>query len=85
MVSGGAQKLYDEVTSLGIPVDQLVNNAGAGKQGLTVEADQQSMTDLLHLLFFVQDRQKPTGRKTPHWVCFQQRCELPSSATGKKD
>lgn len=45
----GAQKLYDEVSSRGIRIDQLVNNAGAGKAGRTVDTDVQTMVDLIHL------------------------------------
>ncbi len=45
----GARKLYDAVCAVGIRIDQLVNNAGAGKHGETVEMDVQVMTDLIYL------------------------------------
>jgi Short-chain dehydrogenases of various substrate specificities len=41
--------IYDEVCEKGIIVDQLVNNAGAGKQAAVMEADPQVMRDLIHL------------------------------------
>jgi len=41
--------IYDEVCEKGITVDQLVNNAGAGKQAAVMEADPQVMRDLIHL------------------------------------
>ena len=44
-----AKEIYEETKEAGITVDQLVNNAGAGKQARTVEADPDAMRDLLHL------------------------------------
>lgn len=45
----GAQKLYDEVLAKGIEISQLVNCAGAGKSGRTVDVVLQDMVDLIHL------------------------------------
>jgi short-subunit dehydrogenase len=45
----GGQRLYDKVKALGIQVDQLVNNAGAGKMSRVIDADVKSMTDLINL------------------------------------
>ena len=39
----GGQRLYDKVKALGIQVDQLVNNAGAGKMSRVIDADVKSM------------------------------------------
>lgn len=44
-----AKRLYDEVKSQGLQVDQLVNNAGAGKAGDVANADPQTMLELIHL------------------------------------
>ena len=44
-----AQEIYDEVGKEGITVDQLVNNAGAGKQDRVVDADPEAMRNLIHL------------------------------------
>lgn len=44
-----AKRLYDEIKSRDIRIDQLVNNAGAGKVGDVTDADPQSMLNLIHL------------------------------------
>lgn len=44
-----AKRLFDEVRSRDIHVDQLVNNAGAGKMGDVTDIDPQAMKDLIHL------------------------------------
>lgn len=44
-----AARLFTEVRERDIHVDQLVNNAGAGKMGDVVDADPQTMLDLIHL------------------------------------
>ncbi len=44
-----AREIFDEVQSAGIEVTQLVNNAGAGKQARVVDADPDTMRDLIHL------------------------------------
>lgn len=46
---GGAEKVYDELKREGITIDQLVNNAGAGKQSSTVDADIDTLRGLIHL------------------------------------
>lgn len=46
---GAAKEIFDEVDSAGIHVDQLVNNAGAGKQSPVVDADPDTMQRLIHL------------------------------------
>ncbi|HKK97785.1 MAG TPA: SDR family oxidoreductase [Marivita sp.] len=46
---GGAQKLYDDVTSAGLSVDYLINNAGLGGHGKLIDralSDEMSMIDL---------------------------------------
>lgn len=48
-VPGNAQKLYDTVKEKGIKVDQLVNNAGAGKAGRVVDTDPEVMEGLINL------------------------------------
>lgn len=48
-VPGNAQKLYDATKKKGIKVDQLVNNAGAGKAGRVVDADLEVMEGLINL------------------------------------
>lgn len=45
----GAQELFEEITALGRPVDQFVNNAGAGKAACTVDLDVDTMKKLLNL------------------------------------
>ena len=45
----GAEKLYAEVKALGRPVDQFVNNAGAGKAASTVDIDPDELRSLIHL------------------------------------
>lgn len=44
-----AKESYDELREKNIAVDQLVNNAGAGKMGRVVDADTETMKELLHL------------------------------------
>lgn len=44
-----AKRLFDEVRSRDIHVDQLVNNAGAGKMGDVTDIDPETMQDLIHL------------------------------------
>lgn len=44
-----AKRLFDEVRSRDIHVDQLVNNAGAGKMGDVTGIDPETMQDLIHL------------------------------------
>lgn len=44
-----AERLFDEVRSRDIHVDQLVNNAGAGKMGDVTDIDPKTMQDLIHL------------------------------------
>ena len=39
----GGERLYNKVKELGIQVDQLVNNAGAGKMSRVIDADVKSM------------------------------------------
>lgn len=48
-VESEARRLYEEVKSRGIEVEQLVNNAGAGKAGDVVDMDPDTMRDLIHL------------------------------------
>lgn len=48
-VESEAKRLFDEVESRGIQVDQLVNNAGAGKAGDVTDADPDTMLHLIHL------------------------------------
>lgn len=48
-VPGNAQKLYYAVKEKGIEVDQLVNNAGAGKAGRVVDTDPDVMEGLINL------------------------------------
>jgi short-subunit dehydrogenase len=65
-----AQEIYDEVGKEGITVDQLVNNAGAGKQDRVVDADPEAMRNLIHLNVTnltgpVPLVRKGYGRKTP--------------------
>lgn len=45
----GASRLYLEIKRRGIRIDQLVNNAGAGKAGRTVDLDPDVMTGLVSL------------------------------------
>lgn len=45
----GAEKVYAELKEKHISVDQLVNNAGAGKQAKTVEADIDTLRGLINL------------------------------------
>lgn len=45
----GAGKLWAEVQRRGLQIDQLVNNAGAGKVGRTVDADPAVMQGLINL------------------------------------
>ena len=47
--SDGAEKLYQDTKALGIEINQLVNNAGAGKMGRTVDVATEDMVDLIHL------------------------------------
>src|SRR5688500_10561015 len=44
-----AFELYDEVKSIGIKVDVLVNDAGQGQYGLFVEADIHRLLDIIQL------------------------------------
>lgn len=44
-----AGRLFEEIQDCGIHIDQLVNNAGAGRMGDVVDADPQTMLDLIHL------------------------------------
>lgn len=43
------KRVYERTTALGIKVDQLVNNAGAGKMGRVVDADVDTMVNLINL------------------------------------
>ncbi|MEA4923272.1 MAG: SDR family oxidoreductase [Eubacteriaceae bacterium] len=45
----GAQKLYEEVIAAGIHIDQMVNNAGAGRNGKVIDAEPDMMKDLIDL------------------------------------
>lgn len=45
----GAEKVWREVHDRGIRVDQLVNNAGAGKQARTIDADPEVLRGLINL------------------------------------
>ena len=45
----GAEELYAAVKALGHPVDQFVNNAGAGKAASTVDIDPDELRGLIHL------------------------------------
>lgn len=45
----GAKEVYEAVTELGIAVDQLVNNAGAGKAGRVVDTEPDEMRKLINL------------------------------------
>ena len=45
----GAEELYAAVKALGRPVDQFVNNAGAGKAASTVDIDPDELRGLIHL------------------------------------
>lgn len=47
--ASGGRRLFDTVTSLGIRVDQLVNNAGGGKMGRVTDADLDTMIRLINL------------------------------------
>lgn len=44
-----AEELYEEVKEKGIVIDQLVNNAGAGKQSRVTDADKETLYGLIHL------------------------------------
>ena len=44
-----AKEIYEEVREKGIVINQLVNNAGAGKHGTVAEADPETMLSLIHL------------------------------------
>lgn len=44
-----AKEIYDEVKEKGIVIDQLVNNAGAGKQSTVADANPETMLSLIHL------------------------------------
>ncbi|HUM83501.1 MAG TPA: SDR family oxidoreductase [Lachnospiraceae bacterium] len=44
-----AEQIYEEVEEKGITVDQLVNNAGAGKQSRVIDADKDTLNNLIHL------------------------------------
>ncbi|MCH4035696.1 MAG: SDR family NAD(P)-dependent oxidoreductase [Lachnospiraceae bacterium] len=44
-----AREIYGELQEKKIAVDQMVNNAGAGKMGRVVDADPETMQALLHL------------------------------------
>ncbi len=48
-VEAGAEDLYAAVKALGRPVDQFINNAGAGKAARTVDLDPKTMKELLNL------------------------------------
>ena len=45
----GAELLYEEIKKRGIRIDQLVNNAGAGKACRTTDADPELLQDLISL------------------------------------
>ena len=45
----GARELYDEICQRGIAIDQFVNNAGAGKSVDLVDADADTIVDLINL------------------------------------
>lgn len=44
-----AKKIHEETERRGIEIDQLVNNAGAGKVGTVTDTDPDVMTDLIHM------------------------------------
>lgn len=44
-----AREIYDEMQVRDIFVDQLINDAGAGKQGAVTDADPDTMRDLIHM------------------------------------
>lgn len=44
-----AERIHEEIRNDGITVDQLVNNAGAGKQVSTIDADPDTLKGLIHL------------------------------------
>lgn len=44
-----AREIYKEVREKGISVSQLVNDAGAGKQGAVTDADPEIMQNLIHM------------------------------------
>lgn len=46
---GGARKLYDQVKELGIEVDQLINNAGVGKESRVVDCEPDTLSDIITL------------------------------------
>jgi short-subunit dehydrogenase len=46
---GAAQEVYDEVKSMGILVDVLVNDAGQGQVGMFTEVELQRHLDIVHL------------------------------------
>ena len=45
----GAKILYEEISERGIRIDQLVNNAGAGKAGRTIDISPEILNDLINL------------------------------------
>jgi len=47
--AGSAQRVYDELLRRDIRVEQLVNNAGAGKQSRVVDAEPDTMAGLIEL------------------------------------
>jgi short-subunit dehydrogenase len=49
MVPGAAKEVYQQVKSLGVPVDVLVNDAGQGYWGKFAETDLDREIDLVHL------------------------------------
>lgn len=44
-----AKEIFDEVQELGIEVSQLVNNAGAGNASRVIDADPETMKNLIHM------------------------------------
>ncbi|MGI6178083.1 MAG: SDR family NAD(P)-dependent oxidoreductase [Eubacterium sp.] len=44
-----AKEIYEETTEKGIVVEQLVNNAGAGKEGRVIDTEPETMRDLIRM------------------------------------
>ena len=48
-VRGGAEILYNEIKEQGIVIDQLVNNAGVGKESRVVDCDSETLQNIITL------------------------------------